>query len=114
MFETEVWFAANLLRKENGDAPGLVLYDELFHSTNPPDGIKTAERFLNKIWKKEGIMSIISTHLYHLVEAAPESVQKLTCMADISPTGEIIYKYNVQKGVCKISSVKSIWKRFQL
>ena len=112
MFETEVWFAANLLKRESPRGPGLILYDELFHSTNPPDGTRTAERFVKKLWERPSVISIISTHIFELVENAPKHVQRLSCMAEVLPSGEINYKYNVEEGICKISSVKSIWKRF--
>jgi hypothetical protein len=115
MFETEVWFAANLLKRTvPSGSPGLVLYDELFHSTNPPDGIKTAERFLNRLWKTDSILSIVSTHVFSLVENAPESVKRLCCLASLKPNGDIDYKFNIQAGICTVSSVKSIWKRFNL
>lgn len=115
MFETEVWFAANLLKRDNpSGAPGLVLYDELFHSTNPPDGIKTAERFLNRLWKTDSMLTIVSTHVFSLVENAPESVKRLCCLATLKPDGDIDYKFNIQPGICTVSSVKSIWKRFNL
>ena len=115
MFETEVWFAANLLKREDSrGAPGLVLYDELFHSTNPPDGIRTAEKFLERLWKRESILSIVSTHVFSLVEKAPESVKRLCCSASLDDAGEIQYKFNIDTGICKVSSVKSIWKRFNL
>lgn len=114
MFETEVWFASNLLRYNTENKMGLVLYDELFHSTNPPDGIRTAEIFLKQLWKKKGIISIVSTHVFELVENAPPEVQRLCCKATELPSGNIQYSYSVEEGICKISSVKDIWKRFQL
>lgn len=115
MFETEVWFAARLLdKKDKRGSPGLVLYDELFHSTNPPDGIKTAEKFLNRLWKSKSILSIVSTHVFSLVENAPKDVKKLCCNASLDENENIQYKFNVEPGICKISSVKSIWKRFNL
>lgn len=115
MFETEVWFAANLLkRKDPKGAPGLVLYDELFHSTNPPDGIRTAEKFLNRLWTIDSILSIVSTHVFSLVENAPESVKRLCCSASLDEKGAIQYKFNIENGICKVSSVNSIWKRFNL
>ena len=114
MFETEVWFASNLLRYNNKNQVGLVLYDELFHSTNPPDGIRTAELFLRQLWKKAGIISIVSTHVFELVENAPPEVQRLCCSAAELPSGDIQYSYSVEEGICKISSVKDIWKRFEL
>jgi DNA mismatch repair ATPase MutS len=114
MFETEVYFASELLNKDTSRGPGLVLYDELFHSTNPPDGTRTAAKFLERLWAKQGFVSIVSTHVFELVEAAPTQVQRIQCMATVLPDGEIDYLYNVKEGVCKVSSVQSIWKRFGL
>jgi hypothetical protein len=115
MFETEVWFAANLLKKEHTrGAPGLVLYDELFHSTNPPDGIRTAEKFLERLWKRESVMSIVSTHVFSLVETAPSHVKKICCNASLEANGSIQYDYAIRNGICSVSSVHSIWKRFEL
>ena len=114
MFETEVWFASNLLRRDSVKGPGLVLYDELFHSTNPPDGIKTAEIFLKRLWERDSVISIISTHVFHLVENAPNNVKKICCKAIKNRLGKVQYKYNVEEGICRLSSVKSIWERFSL
>lgn len=115
MFETEVWFAANLLKKKDlRGSPGLVLYDELFHSTNPPDGVRTAEKFLTRLWKSTDVLSIVSTHVFSLVKKAPASVKRLCCKADFDNKGVIQYKFNVEEGVCTISSVNSIWRRFKL
>ena len=114
MFETEVWFASNLLHESSERGPGLVLYDELFHSTNPPDGIETARIFLDRLWKKTDVVSIVSTHVFDLVEKAPESVQRLCCSARTRDDGVIEYGYAVETGICRISSVRSIWKRFGL
>lgn len=110
MFETEVWFAAELLKREG---VGLVLYDELFHSTNPPDGIETARIFLQRLWAKEQVMSIVSTHVFDLVAAAPETVQRLCCEATLAD-GKLQFGYAVGTGICRISSVRSIWDRFGL
>jgi hypothetical protein len=110
MFETEVWFAAALLEREG---VGLVLYDELFHSTNPPDGIETARIFLDRLWAKKQVLSVVSTHVFDLVEAAPAEVQRLCCEAT-EEGGRIQYGYSVGEGICRISSVRSIWERFGL
>jgi len=113
MFEAEVFFASNILKRSPADGMGLVLYDELFHSTNPPDGIRTAERFLEQLWAKETILSIVSTHVFELVDSAPDSVQRLCCSAE--EDGETLtFLYDVKPGICKVSSVKSIWERFGL
>jgi len=114
MFETEVFFASNILKHTSADGFGLVLYDELFHSTNPPDGIRTAERFLENLWTHDSIISIVSTHVFELVDSAPESVQRLCCSAEDRPNGTLKFFYDVKPGICKVSSVKSIWERFGL
>jgi len=114
MFESEVFFASNILKHTVADGVGLVLYDELFHSTNPPDGIRTAERFLEQLWTHKSIISMVSTHVFELVDSAPESVQRLCCSAEDRPNGTIKFFYDVKPGICKVSSVKSIWERFGL
>ena len=113
MFESEVYFAANILKREKEEGLGMILYDELFHSTNPPDGIRTAEIFLKELWTRPFIASIVSTHVFELVEAAPPSVKRLCCSAE-ETKGGLKFLYDVKPGVCRVSSVKSIWNRFGL
>jgi DNA mismatch repair ATPase MutS len=92
---------------------GLVLYDELFHSTNPPDGIRTAELFLKQLWNMPSVISVVSTHVFDLVESAPPVVKKICCNA--KKVGDrIAFSYEVVPGVSKISSVTEIWNRFGL
>jgi hypothetical protein len=114
MFESEVYFASKILQRRKEEGFGFVIYDELFHSTNPPDGILTAKNFLEELWKKESVLSIVSTHVFELVENAPETVQKVCCNALAGKGGTIQFLYDVQPGICKVSSVKSIWNRFEL
>lgn len=114
MFETEVKFAADALRQARSPAPGLLIYDELFHSTNPPDGARTAQLFLKGMWKTPHMFSIVSTHVFPLVEAAPAGVQAICCPAKAGPGGEIKYSYAVEPGICKVSSVHKVWERFGL
>jgi hypothetical protein len=114
MFETEVKFAADTVRAASIDGPGLILFDELFHSTNPPDSERSAIQFLHRLWKKTQTFSIVSTHLFPLVSAAPKHVQAICCDAKQLDEGEIQYSYGVQKGVCKISSVHKVWEKFGL
>jgi DNA mismatch repair ATPase MutS len=109
MFESEVRFAASLLKKRDG--PGLVLFDELFHSTNPPDGIRTASCFLKNLWKKSNIASIVSTHVFELVEEAPNSIQKLCVPGVRKEDGTFSFSYKLQPGICTLSSVELIWKQ---
>jgi hypothetical protein len=114
MFETEVKFAAETIHTANMDGPGLVLFDELFHSTNPTDSERSAIQFLHRLWKKTQTFSIISTHLFPLVAAAPKNVQAICCDAKQLDEGEIQFSYGVQQGICKVSSVHKVWEKFGL
>jgi len=110
MFQTEVNFAAGLLRPRAG--PGLVLYDELFHSTNPPDCVRTANIFMKRLWEKKSVASFLSTHVFELVDTAPPEIQKLCVSASYDVEEKrLVFSYNLTKGVCKVSSVYSILKR---
>jgi hypothetical protein len=115
MFETEVKFAADILRSGRPDGPGLVLFDELFHSTNPPDGIRTAERFLQNLWSQSTLFSIVSTHVFSLIESAPKGVIPICCPATEDPSsGKITYEFRARPGICKVSSVHTVWEKFGL
>jgi len=109
MFEREVEFAAGILKKSGN---GLVLYDELFHSTNPPDATRTSEAFCEQLWKKK-FLSILSTHVYSLAQGAPANVQQL-CVAAWRKGEDFTFSYTVQKGVCKVSSVDLLLKQYGL
>jgi DNA mismatch repair ATPase MutS len=114
MFETEVKFASDCLAASKRYGPGLVLFDELFHSTNPPDGVRTATQFLRKLWDCKDVFSIVSTHVFPLVSTAPNSVQALCCPAQVEENGTIKFSYKVQPGICMISSVHTVWEKFGL
>jgi hypothetical protein len=115
MFETEVKFAADCInRARKGNGPGLILYDELFHSTNPHDSARSASQFLRRLWKQQDVFTIISTHLFPIVSTAPENVQAICCSATKDENGEITYSYGVQPGICSVSSVHKVWEKFGL
>jgi DNA mismatch repair ATPase MutS len=115
MFETEVKFAADCLSiGPSPHGPGLLLFDELFHSTNPPDGIRTAERFLKSVWGKANTFSIVSTHVFSLIESAPANVLPICCKAEQAADGKISFSYRVEPGICRVSSVERVWNRFGL
>lgn len=110
MFQAEVQFAAKLLRKRRG--PGLILYDELFHSTNPPDCVRTATIFMQKLWKRKNIASFLSTHVFELVDNAPPEIQKLCVSAKYNAEKKKLeFSFKLSQGICKLSSVYSILKR---
>jgi DNA mismatch repair ATPase MutS len=111
LFERELSFASKVLRRSNLSERGLLLYDELFHSTNPPDGTKTAKRFLDSLWTSNSVLSVVSTHVFELVEASPKHVQRLCVPASLSDTG-IRFSFTLVPGICKVSSVEQLYKKF--
>lgn len=120
MFEREVGFAAGVLKKAEGSeggkgqAPGLVLYDELFHSTNPPDATRASNLFCSRLWKTQSCLSIISTHVYSLAREAPSSVKRLCLASWKDEKGKYTFSYTVKKGICEVSSVDLLLKQFNM
>jgi hypothetical protein len=111
MFEREVSFSSSILKKSGGR--GIVLYDELFHSTNPPDAIRSSQIFCDSLWKKSNCLSIVSTHVYSLAEAAPLSVVKPICVAAWhSKEDGFLFSYSVRKGICQVSSVDLVLNQY--
>ena len=111
MFEREVSFASSVLRKKDGF--GFVVYDELFHSTNPPDAIRTSELFCSSFWKKENCISMISTHVYSLAKAAPSTVKQLCVEAHVEDK-KLVLSYKLKRGICELSSVDSLLRQYAL
>jgi DNA mismatch repair ATPase MutS len=106
-FEREIEFTATTLRESH---PALVLIDELYHSTNPPDALRSCNYYSDALWKKRNMMSVISTHLFEWVNDAPRTIQRLCCPAELGEKGEIRFSYELQSGVCTVSSVDSLLK----
>jgi DNA mismatch repair ATPase MutS len=105
-FEREIEFTAQTL-KANSDQRHLVLLDELYHSTNPPDAEKACRIYTERLWQQQNTMSIVSTHLFDFVEQAPPTIQRLCCPATMN--GDVInYSYRLTEGVCKVSSVQEL------
>lgn len=113
MFEREVEFSSQALSKARkyANKRGLLLFDELFHSTNPPDGERTATLFLTQIWSFPQMSSFISTHVFSLAESSPDSVQKLCVPAIQNKDGSLHFTYRLQTGICKVSSVDIVLKK---
>lgn len=112
MFESEVEFALQILKsaKATPDKVGFVLFDELFHSTNPPDGARTADLFLQKLWMQTNVASFISTHVFDLAKKAHFKIQKLCVPATEHPDGSLQFHYTLKDGICEVSSVDLILK----
>lgn len=107
-FEREIEFTANTLKYKE---PILVLIDELYHSTNPPDALRSCEIYCNQLWNKLNTTSIISTHLFELVENADIRIQRMCCPASIDDKGDIHFEYTLKSGICKVSSVDELLKK---
>lgn len=112
MFEREVSFASAVLKKRDG--AGFVVYDELFHSTNPPDAIRTSELFCRSFWQKKNCISIISTHVYSLAKSAPEDTVKRLCVEAHMKEGKLDLTYKLKQGICELSSVDSLLQQYEL
>jgi DNA mismatch repair ATPase MutS len=108
-FEREVEFTANTLKYSE---PILICIDELYHSTNPPDALRSCEIYCNQLWRKQNVMSVISTHLFELVENAPKKIIRLCCPATLDEnSGNIQFSYKLEYGICKVSSVDELLKQ---
>jgi len=105
-FEREIEFTAMTLSPSSGHS--LVLLDELYHSTNPPDAALACMHYTDQLWKREQTLSVISTHLFDFVEQAPASVQRLCCPATVKADQSIAYSYKLSEGVCRVSSVNEL------
>jgi hypothetical protein len=106
-FEREIEFTANTLRFNR---PILIFIDELYHSTNPPDALRSCQIYCSQLWAKANAVSVISTHLFELVEKSDRTIQRICCPAHIDTDGDIHFEYTLQKGICKVSSVDELLK----
>lgn len=109
LFEMEVRRASQMIHGlESIQSPALVLIDELFHSTNPPDAETSARIFLEQLWEHKHARSIISTHIFSLCEDPPSHLQTYCCQAEINTDMSIVYSYELEEGICKVSSVYEV------
>lgn len=110
LFEREVAVASLALARAASGDNGLLLIDELFHSTNPPDAEIASREFLGQLWASNTTISIISTHMFQLLETGDKAstIQRLCCPATYKEDGAVEYKYGLQHGICNVSSVREI------
>ena len=106
-FEREIEFTSNTLKYNK---PILVFIDELYHSTNPSDAHRSSEIYSEQLWKKQNIISVISTHIFEWVDKS-ENIQKICCPAYKLPDGNIHFEYYLTNGICKVSSVDILLKK---
>jgi DNA mismatch repair ATPase MutS len=114
LFEMEVRMAATMLKTtKSTEKHSLVLIDELFHSTNPPDAEISAKLFLQQLWNLPNVKSMISTHIFSLCEM-PQKPQMVCVPAEETAEGEIQYSYKLAPGICRVSSVREVLKEHGL
>lgn len=114
LFEMEVRMAATMLKTtKSTEKHSLVLIDELFHSTNPPDAEISAKLFLQQLWDLPNVKSMISTHIFSLCEM-PQKPQMICVPAEETAEGEIQYSYRLAPGICRVSSVREVLKEHGL
>jgi hypothetical protein len=101
-FEREIEFTASTLMHTR---PIMILIDELYHSTNPPDALRSCHVYADRLWRKQNTISVVSTHLFEWVTSAPRTIQRLCCPAVQTPNGGIEFEYTLKRGICKVSSV---------
>ena len=95
-FEREIEFTSNTLTLSE---PTLIFIDELYHSTNPPDALRSCQIYCNQLWAKPNIVSVISTHFFELVEKAPDTIQKICCPAIIDENNNIHVHINLSLNI---------------
>jgi hypothetical protein len=113
LFEMEVRHASRMLKMlQIRNSHSLVLVDELFHSTNPPDAEIAAKLFLNKLWAHKHVKSMISTHIFSLCDIKHQTpLQLFACPAKEQTDGSIDYSYRLVEGqICTTSSVREVLK----
>ena len=111
LFEMEVRHASRILKMAQAHKThSLVLVDELFHSTNPPDAEIAARLFLSKLWKHPYVKSMISTHIFSLCKLnSTTNIQQFACPANERADGTIAYSYTLVEGqICTTSSVREV------
>jgi DNA mismatch repair ATPase MutS len=105
-FEAEIDFAKSVLAIEQ--RPAFIMMDEIFHSTNATDGLAASSVFLGQLYKKTGIVSIVSTHYRQLAEQFAKEAAPLYMVAEDKEHGKLSYTYKVATGISDKSSVMEI------
>jgi hypothetical protein len=108
LFEAEIEFAKAVLA-DPADRT-FIMMDEIFHSTNARDGIAASRVFLQKLYAKHGVFSVISTHYRELAEEFKDEVHAWAMETkDMDAEGtRLEYTYKVIPGISDKSSVMEI------
>ena len=106
-FEAEIEFAKSVLATDA--LPAFVMMDEIFHSTNAGDGLEASRVFMQQLYKKADIISIISTHYKDLAESFGAVASAIQMEATTGgDDGALLYSYKVTPGISDKSSVMEI------
>jgi len=105
-FEAEIEFAKDVLAEPA--APLFVIMDEIFHSTNAGDGVAASKVFMDRLYNKSGVISLISTHYKELVTGYTDITQTLQMVATNGTNGKLDYTYKTAPGISDKSSVLEI------
>jgi hypothetical protein len=110
LFESEIEFAKHVLQRADEEANVFVMMDEIFHSTNAADGLSATKVFLERMYHKQNITSVISTHYKELIAQFESAANCWAMDATQKENGELLYSYKVVPGVSDKSSVMEILK----
>lgn len=106
-FESEIEFAKNVIALPS-DGMHFVMMDEIFHSTNASDGFTASKLFLEKLYARKNIISLISTHYIQLANHFRKNAKLQMLLANENADGRLSYTYKVVDGVSEKSSVIEI------
>lgn len=107
-FEAEIEFAKTVLASSAAEGHHFVMMDEIFHSTNASDGVAASRVFLDQLYVRSNVVSIISTHYRELAEHYGDRVTALQMLSSAKADGCLEYSYKVAPGVSSASSVMEI------
>jgi hypothetical protein len=107
LFEREIEWAVDILRGATQKF-GFICIDELFHGTNPTDSLIASRIYLDKLWSRSNIISIVSTHQFDLLDGDNADIQYYCCPAFEGGENTLNYMYGLEPGICRLSSVYDI------
>ncbi len=110
LFEAEIEFAKHVLQRADEETNVFVMMDEIFHSTNAADGLSATKVFLERMYSKQNVTSLISTHYKELVAKFASDANSWAMDATEKENGELLYSYKLVPGVSDKSSVMEILK----
>lgn len=90
------------------------IFDELYSGTNPREATKSAYSFLNYLLKKRNVDFMLTTHytsLCHKFAKSETLVNLCQMQVDVGETGEFLYTYLLQDGICELEGGVEILKQ---